>query len=479
MYFFCTLIKNSGVRFIICVVFLYMNEGYILLVDDNQAVLAALVQLLESEYSTVKAIREPDLIPGILAVSSVDVILLDMNFSRGESSGKEGLQWLKRIMEITEDAVVVMMTAYGETEVAVEAMKSGATDFILKPWNDDKLLATLQSAFKIKKSQETIARLKIREDQLKRQLAEGTSPMIGESPPMRSIKKMISRVAPTDSSVLILGENGTGKEMIAREIHAQSLRSEEVFVHVDLGSISDTLFESELFGHIRGAFTDAASDRAGRFEVASGGTLFLDEIGNLPFHLQGKLLSVLQNREVYRLGSNKPIRVDVRIICATNQDLKAMIQDKSFREDLYYRINTIEITAPPLRERGNDIILLARRFIAEYQKKLGKESLHFQESFMESLKKMAWPGNIRQLRNHIERTAILSDDVAELRYIEEVTSPHNIESGDPGTLEGVEMNYLLTALKKNNGNIKRTAEELGIARSTVYNKLKRYNMQNG
>ncbi|MFC2089629.1 sigma-54-dependent transcriptional regulator [Bacteroidota bacterium] len=455
-----------------------MNEGCILLVDDNQAVLTALTQLLESEYRMVLSIREPDLIPGILAVSRVDVVLLDMNFSAGESSGTEGLLWLKRILDLESEAVVVMMTAFGETEVAVRAMKMGATDFILKPWNDEKLLATMQSAYKLKTSKETIARLRIREDQLIRQIAGSTSPMIGESPAILSIKKIIAQVAPTESSVLILGENGTGKEMIAREIHNQSLRKEEVFIHVDLGSISDSLFESELFGHVRGAFTDASSDRAGRFEAASGGTLFLDEIGNLPYHLQGKLLSALQNREVYRLGSNKAIQIDIRIICATNQDIKGLIQKKLFREDLYYRINTIEITAPPLRERGNDIILLARHFIEEFKKKLGKESMQFPASYLEGLTRISWPGNIRQLRNHIERTVILSDEVAQ-EQVQDSEGSDPVSTGNtyPQTLEGIEMNYLLNALEKNKGNIKRTAEELGIARSTLYNKLKRYRIQ--
>lgn len=455
-----------------------MSPECILVVDDKQAVLTALQQLLETESHEVLTITDPSLIPGILSVRKIDLVLMDMNFRPGESSGREGLEWLRRILDLDPQMVVVTMTAYGETALAVEAMKTGAVDFIVKPWDNEKLLATVNSGLKLKNSYDLVARLRMRQEYLQSQLAGPETDMIGESTAIKEVKKIIARVAPTDSSILVLGENGTGKEMIAREIHKQSLRSQEAFVHVDLGAISDTLFESELFGHVRGAFTDAATDRAGRFEVSSGGTLFLDEIGNLPYHLQGKLLNVLQNREVYRVGSNRAISVDVRIICATNRDLRQMIANRKFREDLYYRINTIEILAPPLRDRGRDIILLAKSFIDEYMKKLGKPGLQFSQAYFEELMDAPWPGNIRQLRNHIERSVILFDgsDSPDLFRAGQAIRD---EEGRPekGSLQGMERELLIRVIRKHAGNIKRAALELGVARSTVYNKMKRYRIK--
>jgi DNA-binding NtrC family response regulator len=368
-----------------------------------------------------------------------------------------------------------MMTAYGEIELTVKAMKGGANDFIVKPWDNDKLIATIHAGLKLRRSLEQVERLRNKQEHLTREVRSRKFQLIGDSEPMQKVRNMIAKVASTDSSVLILGENGTGKELIAREIHHLSNRREEVFVHVDVGSISHSLFESELFGYMKGAFTDAKRDHPGRFEIASGGTLFLDEIGNLPAGLQSKLLNVIQNKEVYRLGSNKPVQVDVRIICATNQDLTDLIRQKKFREDLYYRINTIEIEAPPLRDRGKDILKLAGYFLDEFKQKYEKEDLYFTPGFRKELMECKWPGNVRQLRNQIEKMVILSESKG---IHPEVTTgsdrSHDIPDSSAQTLSSIQEEFLLQMLEKNRGNISKTAVQLGVARSTIYNKLKKY-----
>lgn len=455
-----------------------MKQGAILIVDDNPNVLMALSQLLESEFSQVLKIRDPERIPGILELKPIDVILLDMNFRPGDSSGEDGLLWLSKILAIDSNYVVVMMTAYGEVDLAVRAMKGGASDFITKPWDNDKLVATIYAGLKLRRSLQTVQRLRNKQLHLNHELYGRNSRLVGDSEPMLKVWQMITKVAATDSSVLILGENGTGKELIAREIHRQSHRNEEVFIHVDVGSISHTLFESELFGYMKGAFTDAGKDHPGRFEIASGGTIFLDEIGNLPAGLQSKLLNVIQNKEVYRLGSNKPIQIDVRIISATNQDLAGLIRQKKFREDLYYRINTIEIEAPPLRNRGKDILKLAGHFLNEFKIKYGKEGLYFTSGYKKELMGQEWPGNVRQLRNQIERMVILSDTAGIHPGRGNIDlEPHTDESSTR-TLSSVQKEFLLEMLDKNQGNISKTAAQLGVARSTVYNKLKRYRIAN-
>jgi DNA-binding NtrC family response regulator len=452
-----------------------MSQGKILIVDDNPNVLIALDQLLEPEFEEVLKISDPERIPGILELKRVDVVLLDMNFRPGDSSGEDGLLWLKRILEIDRNCVVIMMTAYGEIELTVKAMKGGANDFIVKPWDNDKLIATIHSGLKLRRSLEQVERLRNKQEHLTREVRGRKYQLVGDSEPMQKVSKMIAKVAATDSSVLILGENGTGKELIAREIHHQSNRREEVFVHVDVGSISHSLFESELFGYMKGAFTDAKRDHPGRFEIASGGTLFLDEIGNLPAGLQSKLLNVIQNKEVYRLGSNKPVQVDVRIICATNQDLTDLIRLKKFREDLYYRINTIEIEAPPLRDRGKDILKLAGYFLDEFKQKYEKDDLYFTPGFRKELMESKWPGNVRQLRNQIEKMVILSESkgihTEETRYMDR---PRDKPDTSTQTLSSIQKEFLLQMLEKNSGNISKTAVQLGVARSTIYNKLKKY-----
>jgi len=448
----------------------------LLIVDDNQAVLAALNQLLESLSEKVLCVKSPELIPGILETNEVDVILMDMNFSRGVTDGQEGISWLKRIIRQDPDAVVVMITAYGEVELAIEAMKCGATDFISKPWDNEKLLATISSGMMLRESRKKVRQLKSKQDHLSSYIESNHEKLYGKSPEMLTVKDTIQKGARSDSNILILGENGTGKELIAREVNQSSDRASEVFVHVDMGSLSPSLFESELFGHTRGAFTDAKTDKPGRIEIASGGTLFLDEIGNLQPEMQTKLLNVLQNREIYRIGSNRPLPADFRLISATNQDLRELISRKMFREDLYYRINTIEITAPPLRKRGQDICDLARYFLEKYKAKHHRPSLSLSPDALEMIQNNEWPGNVRQLQHSMERAVLMADG-------------KKIEPGDifPGeyttqasgenkrlTLSEQEALIIRDSIQRNGGNLAKAARELGVARSTLYNKLKTY-----
>jgi DNA-binding NtrC family response regulator len=451
-------------------------KNNVLIVDDNPAVLAALSQLLEHEVEKVMGIKSPGLIPGITETQEVDVIIMDMNFSRGATDGREGITWLKRILRDDPDAVVIMITAYGEMELAIEAMKCGATDFIAKPWDNEKLLATVRSGIMLRESRLKVKELKSKQDHLSRYIDAAHEMHYGRSSEMQLIQETITKVAPSDSNVLILGENGTGKELIAREIHRASSRSNEVFVHVDLGAISENLFESELFGHVKGAFTDAQADKAGRIEIASGGTLFLDEIGNLLPAMQTKLLHVLQNREIYRIGSNKPQRADFRLISATNQDLLGMMADKKFREDLYYRINTIEITAPPLRERGREILDLAHFFLEKYCLKHERPGLHFAPGALEAIQQNQWPGNVRQLQHSVERAVLMADG----RKIKaQDVLPGSSENGPEAdtrrpTLAELEEITIRDSIQRNAGNLSRVARELGVARSTLYNKMKTF-----
>jgi len=450
-----------------------MEKGKILVVDDNINVLTALVQLLEQEFERVISADDPELIPGIMQIEDIDIVLLDMNFEQGNNTGDEGIYWLEKILKKDPEMVVILITAYGNIDLAIKCIKKGALDFLLKPWDNDKLITTIKSGLQLRQSRKMVKSLKQKQSHLNDMLLDNENRLIGRSESILSIKKMINKIAPTDSTVLILGENGTGKEMIAKEIHRMSDRSDEVFIHVDMGAMSETLFESELFGHVKGAYTGASKDRAGRFEIASGGTLFLDEIGNLPPGLQAKLLNVIQNREIIRLGSNKPVKVDVRIICATNRDPVKMIKENRFREDLYYRINTIEIMVPPLRERKDDIKILSEYFLEEFRKKYSREDIYFSSSFIEYLLNQDWPGNVRQLRSSIEKAILLSESrmiVPEGSLSK--ASPAAAEQNNTRSLQDIERDILMETLSRNNGNIKKTAEELGIARSTVYNKLK-------
>ncbi len=458
------------------VVKLDILKNTVLIVDDNPAVLSALGQLLEYEVEKVIGIKSPELIPGIIETREVDVFLMDMNFKRGATDGQEGIRWLKSILQDDPDAVVLMITAYGELELAIEAMKCGATDFIAKPWDNEKLVATVRSGIMLKESRKKVRQLKSKQDHLSHYIDAGHEKLYGRSPEMLRVQETIRKVAPSDSNVLILGENGTGKELVAREIHQASVRSNEVFVHVDLGAISESLFESELFGHTRGAFTDAKTDKPGRIEIASGGTLFLDEIGNLHPAMQTKLLNVLQNREIYRIGSNKAQPADFRLISATNQNLPELISEKRFREDLYYRINTIEITAPPLRVRGQDIIDLANYFLEKYRLKHQRTGLLFSGDALDAIQKNPWPGNVRQLQHSVERAVLLADG----RKIEagdifpDASGSAKLAETRRPTLAELEEITIRESIQKNGGNLAKVSRELGVARSTLYNKLKTY-----
>ena len=385
------------------------KQGTILVVDDNKAVLNALEMLLAGVFREVITLRTPNQIEAILESGRVDVVLLDMNFSAGINTGNEGLYWLSRIKEYAAEIPVVLFTAYADIDLAVRAVKEGATDFVVKPWDNAKLVATLLAAYRLHESRREVKQLKAKEEVLKGQLSPERTVVWGESDVMRRVRQLIEKVAVTDANVLITGENGTGKEIVAREIHALSGRRGEVMISVDMGAITETLFESELFGHVKGAFTDAREDRVGKFEAANKGTLFLDEIGNLSYALQSKLLATLQSRKVIRVGSNKPIDVNIRLICATNSDLSRMVKEGTFREDLLYRINTIHVEVPPLRERGNDILLLAEAFLRDYGRKYRKPDLSFSGETRQRLLGYSWPGNVRELQHTVEKAVIMCD----------------------------------------------------------------------
>jgi DNA-binding NtrC family response regulator len=403
-----------------------------------------------------------------------------MNFTKDVSSGSEGYYWLERILQLDPSAVVVLITAYGDIQMAVKAIKAGATDFVVKPWENEKLLATLYSAMRLRESRDVIENLKIKNHEINQALNDRYSEIIGQSSAMQKIFQTIDRVAKTDANVLILGENGTGKELIARAIHRNSSRKNENFASVDLGSITETLFESELFGHKKGSFTDAKEDRAGRFEMANHGTLFLDEIGNLSMPLQAKLLTVLQNRKVSRVGSNKDTPIDIRLICATNMPLYDMVKENRFRQDLLYRINTIEIEIPPLRERFEDIPLLANHFLKHYAVKYDKPVTKISEGAMSRMHKHPWPGNIRELQHALERAIILSGSNVLQPEDFNFTPSSGKEDGqlslDQYNLEEVEKLLIRKVLKKYNGNITQAASELGLTRSSLYRRLEKYGL---
>ncbi|MCH7414433.1 sigma-54 dependent transcriptional regulator [Belliella sp. R4-6] len=454
--------------------------GKILIIDDNEDLLFAAKMHLKKYAKEVTIEKDPRRIPFLVNNNSYDVILLDMNFTEDTTSGKEGFHWLKQIKEIDPKAVVILITAFGDVEMAVKALKEGATDFILKPWQNEKLLATLTSASRLKDSYDQVDKLSKKQKQLQSDLKKPYSDIIGTSASMKNIFSIIDKVAQTDANVLILGENGTGKELIARAIHDRSLRKDEIFVGVDMGSITETLFESELFGHKRGAFTDAKDDRAGRFEIADNGTLFLDEIGNLSMPLQSKLLTVLQKREVTRIGTNKAIPVDIRLICATNMHVHEMVMENTFRQDLLYRINTVEIFLPPLRERQDDIPLLADHFLKVYAQKYRKEFRGFKSSAMQLLQQYNWPGNIRELQHAIERAIIMaeSDELDSRDFFFLSSKPTNDKVATPASynLDEVEKNVIQKAIDKNGGNISKAAKELGLTRASLYRRLEKYGL---
>jgi DNA-binding NtrC family response regulator len=453
------------------------RNGTILIVDDDEDVLQAAQLFLKQHVETVRCERDPEQIPRLLHNAAFDCILLDMNFARDVSSGQEGFFWLGRILETDPAAVVVLITAYGDVDLAVRAIKGGASDFVLKPWQNEKLLATVSAALELRRTRVEAARLRSRSEQLSADLDHPYHDFIGTSGGMKNVLQTIAKVADTDANVLIMGENGTGKELVARALHRCSSRKAEVFMSVDMGAISETLFESELFGHVRGAFTDARSDRTGRIEMASGGTLFFDEIGNLPPGLQAKLLRVLECREVTRLGANQAIGIDVRLICASNMPLADMVRERKFRQDLLYRINTVEIHLPPLRERHGDIPLLAEHFLSIYCHKYKKEVKRISSAALKKLDGYPWPGNIRELRHAIERAVILHDDLL-LEPGHFLLSAGPEPAADPGlasfNIEQVETAVIRRALAKHNGNISHAARDLGLTRAALYRRLEKF-----
>ncbi len=454
------------------------TQASILIIDDNQDILITAKMFLKQLFTHVQVEKDPENIPLHLSTADFDIILLDMNFKKGKNDGEEGLYWLNRILEIDPGTVVIFITAYGGVDLAVQAMKIGAFDFIIKPWKNDKLLGTILSGLQHRKSKLEVEKLRVTQEKLTQDINQPFQHFIGQSLAMQKVFSMIEKVAKTEADVLILGENGTGKEMVAREIHKQSLRKDEAFINVDLGAIHENLFESELFGHVKGAFTDAFENKSGRFEAASGGTIFLDEIGNLSLPLQAKLLSVLQNRKVTRIGSNKEIPVDVRLICATNMPLYEMVQQNKFREDLLYRINMVEIRVPPLRERVKDIPLLLDYFLSIYSRKYKKEGFKVLQINNTKLAKYAWKGNIRELQHAVERAVILSDH--KTLHFTDFTSDNNtgkaIEIKDTFNLDEIEKRYILRAINKNNGNITRAAKDLGITRTALYRRLEKHGL---
>lgn len=451
-----------------------MIEAKILIVDDNTSVLSALDILLQFEFSEVNTLSNPNQLSSYKDLDQIDIILLDMNFTATINTGNEGLFWLKEIKKKSPDTSVIMMTAFGEVDLAVKALKEGASDFILKPWNNERLLTTVKSAYDLRQSKLQIHQLKKKEVRLKQVINEDNYNIIGESDALQQVLKLVRKVAKTDVNVLITGENGTGKELIAREIHRLSPRKEEIFVGVDLGSIAENLFESELFGHNKGAFTDAKVDRTGKFEAAHQGSLFMDEIGNLSLPTQAKLLTAIQKKSIVRVGSNKPIDVDIRLICATNSNLEKMVEEGLFREDLLYRINTIHVEVPPLRERKGDIVLLADFFLKRFAKKYDKPGLRLNKMAQDKLVAYPWPGNIREMQHTMERAVILCEEDV-LGADDFLLTNKGKESQEKAikTLEEMEKEMINRALDEHQGNYSAAAEQLGVSRQTLYNKMKR------
>lgn len=450
------------------------RSGNILIVDDNRSILSALEILLRPVFGEMTLLTSPENIQPELRRKDYNIVVLDMNFKAGINTGNEGIFWLGKIREVNPDISVVMITAYGDIETAVKALKAGATDFVLKPWDNEKLIATLKLALELNLSKREVKHLKEREHELKKELIRDQKYIIGSSPQLTAVLNLVRKVAKTDANILITGENGTGKELIAREIHRLSSRSAEALVSVDVGSLSETLFESELFGHVKGSFTDAHENRQGKFETADKGTLFLDEIGNLSLHLQSKILSAIENRQITRIGSNQVIPVDIRLICATNRNPDTMVCEGLFREDLLYRINTIQIELPPLRERGNDIIILAEYFLKKYTYKYKKADLRLNRQAADKMTGYSWPGNVRELEHTIEKAVILSDSSI-LKPEDLYLKPSSTFAGAGSftTLEEMERHMIQQAIDSNNGNFTAAADQLGITRQTLYNRMKK------
>jgi len=456
------------------------NTNKILIVDDDKGILRSLEMLLEDKYQAVHSISNPNLIPESIKKFQPDIILLDMNFTAGNNMGNEGLYWLREIKKISENRTVILITAYGDIDLAVKGMKEGAMDFVVKPWNNEKLISTLNAAAKYHESQNTIKDLNKQKEYLSAELNRSDFEIIGKSSKMQEVLKVTEKVAKTPANILITGENGTGKELIAKKIHNSSKRVNAPLINVDLTTINPSLFESELFGHKKGAFTDAKKDRSGRFQLADGGTLFLDEIGNLSMKMQAKILNVLQNRLITPVGAEKPFPVDIRLICATNKNLPEEIEKGYFREDLFYRINTIHIEVPPLRERENDIELLAHYYLKLYKNKYQRPNLYFAENVTNKLNQYHWPGNVRELQHAVEKAVILteSDRIEKDSFFFNSRTNESKEKEWPRKFEEIEKKAILRSIANNEGKLIDAAKELGITRQTLYNKLKKYNIRN-
>jgi two-component system response regulator HydG len=451
-------------------------HGKILVIDDDKDVLTTSRMILKQYFSDVITLENPDHLKEGDMISSADVIILDMNFKPGDTSCEEGIIWLKKILKYNPGAHVLMNTAYGDIELAVKAMKIGAIDFLVKPWTKEKLLATVMATYRLSRAHKQLKNLKNRQQVLINDLNKDYTDLIAHSKSMKPVLQTIHKVAPTDANILVLGENGTGKELIARIIHRESLRKKEAFISVDLGAIPETLFESELFGHTKGAFTDAIEEKPGRFEIASGGTLFLDEIGNLSPSLQAKLLTVIQNREVTRVGGSFPLPVDIRLISATNKPIHQMTEKGEFRQDLLYRINTVEIHLPPLRERREDIVKLSNHYLKIYKNKYNKPELVIGNETYKKLREYHWPGNIRELAHAVERAVIMSE--------QDILQPGDFLIGETSweqqseslKIDDIEKTAITNVMKKGYKNMDHVAEELGLSRSTLYRKLKKYGL---
>jgi DNA-binding NtrC family response regulator len=450
-----------------------LKKYSILAIDDDPDVLTAVRLLLKPEVKEITTEKNPENIPALLSKQSFDLVLLDMNFKASINTGNEGIFWLKRIKELQPSLAVIMITAYGGIDLAVRSLKEGAADFIVKPWHNEKLLLTIEEAAKSKGIAKTRSSLPINDSVIGKEL-------LGTSEVMQDIFHKIEKIAPTDANVLILGENGTGKDLIAKAIHERSLRANNPFIKVDVGALTETLFESELFGHKKGAFTDAKEDRMGRFESANGGTLFLDEIGNISLTQQAKLLTVLQNRHITRLGSNQSVPIDIRLICATNVPLSELANENRFRKDLIYRINTVEITVPPLRRRGDDILLLAKHFAKLYSNKYMKPAIGFDDVALQKLLQYHYPGNVRELQYTIERAIIMSDGEVlhpqDLIFSPIESATTTIVESDDFNLSSIEKNTILRVIEKHNGNITKAARELGLTRTALYRRLSKYDI---
>jgi len=452
-------------------------ETSILIVDDDNDILTAARLLLKRHFERVVTANQPERIPALMAETTFDAVLLDMNFVTGERSGREGLTWLARILETDPDAVVVLITAYTAVDTAVEAMKSGAFDFVAKPWQNEKLVATVRAAVEFRKSRIEATHLKRQNRELAAEINRPSDLILGESAAMRRVYELIAKAAPTDANVLILGENGTGKELVAREIHRQSARGDAVFMSVDLGAVAESVVASELFGHKKGAFTGASENRIGRFQAASGGTLFLDELGNIARSLQANLLTALERREVVPVGANAPVAIDVRVISATNAARADLYDEAVFRQDLLYRLNTVEIELPPLRERREDIPLLADHFLRTYAKKYGRPVRRIADEAMAAIVDYPWPGNVRALRHAFERAIILCDGET-LRIGDFPLQPAAAReaAAQGGTLEEIERRAIETALERHAGNVTHAAHELGITRTSLYRRMEKYGL---